>query len=75
MTRLPVVASAKVVNDLFQMTLTNVPSSGSIAIEASDNLNAWQQVAFTDVTGSNLDYSFPVTTNAPGQFYRVKVVP
>lgn len=70
----PKVLLPKVVNGSFQMTLTNVPSSGSIAIEVSTNLNSWLQVAFSQAAGTNLNYSFSVT-NAPQQFFRTKVVP
>lgn len=70
----PGVSHPKVVNGSFQMTLTNVPSSGSIAIEVSTNLNSWLQVAFSPAAGTNLNYSFSVT-NAPYQFFRTKVVP
>jgi hypothetical protein len=70
----PKVLQPKVSNGSFQMTLTNVPSSGSIAIEVSTNLNSWLQVAFSPAAGTNLNYSFSVT-NAPCQFFRTKVVP
>jgi len=63
-----------VVNGEFKMTLTNVPSSGSIAIEVSTNLNSWLQVAFNTAAGTNLNFSFSVT-NAPYQFFRTIVVP
>ena len=64
----------KVTNGVFQMTLTNVPSSGAVAIEVSTNLNSWLQVAFSSAAGTNLSYSFSVT-NAPYQFFRTIVVP
>jgi len=62
-----------VANGEFKMTLTNVPSSGSIAVEISTNLNSWLQVAFGPATGTNINYSFSVS-NAPCQFFRTIVV-
>jgi hypothetical protein len=70
----PKVSKARIVSNSFQMTLTNVPSSGSIAIEVSTNLNSWLQVAFSPAAGTNLSFSFP-TTNYTAAFFRTKVVP
>lgn len=64
----------RVANGSFQSTLTNVPNSGSVAVETSTNLISWLQVAFNPASGTNLSYSFPAT-NTSDQFYRAKAVP
>lgn len=70
----PPVPLAKIINGSFQLCLTNVPISGSIAIETSTDLISWLQVAFTPAAGTNLNYFFPVTNN-PCAFFRAKVIP
>jgi len=70
----PPVPSGAISNGIFQLSLSNVPNSGSIAIEVSTDLISWLQVAFNPATGTNLNYSFTVT-NAPYQFFRAKIVP
>jgi hypothetical protein len=58
------------------VTLTNVPSEGTVYLLASTNvLSAWTTVA-TDAnpTGTNLVYTFP-STNRPGRFFRSSQVP
>src|SRR5205823_12597809 len=52
----PRVSQVNVTNKEFQMTLTNMPSSGSVAIEMSPNLVSWLQVGFTRAGGTNFTF-------------------
>jgi caspase domain-containing protein len=70
----PRVSQANVTNNAFQMTLTNMPSSGSVAIEMSPNLVSWLQVGFTPAGGTNFTFNFPTTNNA-NAFFKAKVIP
>jgi len=70
----PTVTKPTISNGSFQMTLTNLPSEGSIAIELSTNLISWLQVGFYPATGTNLTFSFLMTSNSTA-FFRTAVVP
>jgi Leucine-rich repeat (LRR) protein len=70
----PAVPMPEINNASFQMTLTNVPTSGSIAIEMSTNLISWLQVSFNPATGTNQTFSFTMTNNSIA-FFRTLVVP
>jgi hypothetical protein len=69
----PKVSQATIGNGSFQMTLTNMPTVGAIAIELSTNLISWLQVSFYPAAGTNLHLSFP-TTNYTAAYFRTKVV-
>lgn len=70
----PVVTMPMTMNGVFQMTLTNMPTEGSIAIELSTNLISWLQVVFNPAAGTNLTFSFPMTNNTAA-FFRTVLVP
>ena len=69
----PKVLQPTINNGSFQMTLTNVPTQGAIAIELSTNLTSWLQVAFNPAAGTNIYFSLP-TTNYSVAFFRAKAV-
>lgn len=70
----PSMSHPTIANQVFQTTLTNMPTNGAVAIELSTNLSSWLQVGFDEVAGSNILFTFPMT-NYPTAFFRTKVVP
>jgi len=63
----------QILNGIFEVTLTNIPNSGSIAIELSTNLVSWLQVSFNPATGTNQTFSFAVTNNNSAFFRALSV--
>jgi transglutaminase-like putative cysteine protease len=61
-------------NGSFQFYLSDVPTEGSVILQASSNLINWSAVATNLTGGTNLIYSFP-DTNGIRQFYRAGVTP
>jgi hypothetical protein len=68
----PTVSAATMSNGFFQLSLTNVPTQGDIALECSTDLVMWLQIAFDPAAGTNLAYSLAVTNQSSG-FFRAKV--
>lgn len=61
----------------FSMSLTNLPTLGTISVLASSNLVNWSTVATTNaasVSGGSLGYSFPAAA-VPGKFFRTAQSP
>jgi len=69
----PSVIRPAIRNGSFQMTITNVPASGSIAVEQSMDLISWLQVSFSPATGTNQIFSYSLT-NGTCSYFRTLLV-
>jgi hypothetical protein len=70
-------SSPSAVNGSFDFSISNLPTDGTISLQASTNLLYWTTVATTNaasVTGNSLEYSFP-PTGSPRDFFRVAQTP
>ena len=57
------------------LTLTNVPGTGTVFLQTSTNLITWTAlVTNTNPAGNSLEYSCPAT-NRPGKFFRALQIP
>jgi hypothetical protein len=70
----PRLFNARVVTNSLCFSVTNVPAQGNIVVESSTDFAMWLQVAFTNASGTNLNYSFPMTNNA-AMFFRAQIIP
>jgi len=70
----PVVSHGAITSGTLPLSVTNVPSEGSIVLESSTNLVTWSPLVSVSATGEGLSYSFP-TKNVPQAFIRARAVP
>lgn len=59
---------------LYELCLTNVPSTGTVVIESSTNLVNWSPVVTNSASGNPIYYSLPVTGQSR-KFFRANLTP
>ena len=72
-TPVPKLAIARAANQNVQITVTQVPSQGSLILQSAPDLKTWISVRTNTATGSTITFTLPIIQTK--LYYRVKEVP
>ena len=69
-----VLSLANLTKQSLQVSLSDVPTEGSVVLQTSTNLLLWTTIATNSAWGTNIHYTLP-PGNGPRRFYRANVTP